>query len=75
MLLRLGASVHAIDKTWNTPPLTWALTGWQRSGHGGRYYDVVAALVAAEARVTPDLVAWDKVQADAEMLAALSKRT
>ena len=36
VLLQHGANLHAIDKTWNTPPLLWALTGWQRSGHGGR---------------------------------------
>ncbi len=63
-LLRHGARIDAIDKTWNTPPLMWALTGWQRSGHGGQYYDVVAALVAAGALVTPDIEQWNSVQAD-----------
>ena len=29
-LLRWGARVDAIDKTWGTPPLIWALTGWTR---------------------------------------------
>ena len=35
-LLRHGARVDAIDKTWGTPPLVWALTGWdrQRAGQG-----------------------------------------
>jgi ankyrin repeat protein len=69
VLLEHGASIHAIDKTWQTPPLLWALTGWQRSGHGGRYYEVVARLVAAGAQVTPDVLEWDKI--DPEMLAAL----
>jgi ankyrin repeat protein len=71
VLLKHGASIHAIDTTWNTPPLAWALTGWQRSGHGGRYHEVVAQLVAAGAEVTPELIEWDKVQFDPDMLAAL----
>jgi ankyrin repeat protein len=71
VLLKHGAHVHAIDKTWKTPPLVWALTGWQRSGHRGRYYEVVAQLVAAGAHVTKDLIEWDKAQLDPEMLAAL----
>lgn len=70
-LLRLGARVVAIDKTWKTPPLVWALTGWQRSGHSGNYYDVVAALVAAGATVAADILNWDKAQADKKMSAAL----
>jgi ankyrin repeat protein len=73
-LLKHGASIHAIDRTWNTPPLKWALTGWQRSGHRGQYHEIVAQLVAVGARVTPDLIEWDKVQADPDMLAALQSR-
>lgn len=74
VLLRHGARIDAIDKTWKTPPLQWALTGWQRSGHAGKYYDVVAQLVAAGARVTPDILEWDKAQLDSKMLAALQTR-
>ena len=51
--------------------LVWALTGWQRSGHAGEYYEVVAALVATGAMVTPDIERWDKAQADPKMLTAL----
>ena len=40
-------------------------------GDGGRYYEVVAQLVEAGAQVTPDLIEWDKVQLDPDMLAAL----
>jgi hypothetical protein len=71
VLLKHGAEVHAIDKTWKTPPLVWALTGWQRSGHRGQYYEVVAQLVAAGAHVTTDLIEWNKAQLDPQMLAAL----
>ena len=75
VLLQHGADIHVIDKTWKTPPLVWALTGWQRSGHGGQYQKVVAQLVAAGARVTPDMLEWDEVQRDRDMLAALRTPT
>src|SRR6185436_17042164 len=73
-LLRHGARVDAIDKTWGTPPLVWALTGWARqpAGQRDRYYEVVARLVSAGAKVTPDLLAWDKAKEDPDMLAALT---
>jgi hypothetical protein len=74
-LLRHGARVDAIDKTWGTPPLVWALTGWGRepAGQGDKYYEVVARLVASGANVTPDLLAWDKAKANPKMLSALTK--
>jgi ankyrin repeat protein len=74
VLLQHGAQIHTIDKTWKAPPLQWALTGWQRSGHRGQYYEVVAQLVAAGARVTPDILEWDKAKLDPDMLAALQAR-
>ena len=71
-LLRRGARVHVIDKTWGTPPLVWALTGWDRQRPGqDDYYEVVARLVAAGANVTSDLLAWDKAKANPRMLSAL----
>jgi ankyrin repeat protein len=75
-LLRRGASVDVIDKTWGTPPLVWALTGWGRSAATpvDRYYAVVAQLVAAGANVTSDLLAWDKLRADPKMLTALTEK-
>jgi ankyrin repeat protein len=75
-LLRHGARVDAIDKTWGTPPLVWALTGWdgQPAGQGDKYYEVVARLVAAGATVTPDVLAWDKAKANPKMLSALTKK-
>jgi ankyrin repeat protein len=73
-LLRHGARVDAIDKTWGTPPLLWALAGWDREsgGRDERYYDVVARLVAAGAKVDSKLLAWEKVRADPRMLMVLS---
>ena len=62
--------VDAIDKTWGTPPLIWALTGWSRkpATDAGRYYQVVALLVAAGAKVTPALLESDKVRADPKIV-------
>jgi hypothetical protein len=75
-LLRHGAPVQAIDKTWGTPPLVWALTGWdlRPAGQQEKYYEVVARLVAAGATVTPELLAWDKAKANPKMLSALTGR-
>jgi len=74
LLLRHGARVDAIDKTWGTPPLIWALTGWsrERATDADAYYRVVARLVAAGASVTPAQLEWDKVRADPRMVAALT---
>jgi hypothetical protein len=73
VLLRHGARVDAIDKTWGTPPLLWALTGWDRKrAKTNPYHEVVAQLVAAGATVTPELLEWDAVRADPTMLAALT---
>jgi len=73
LLLQHGARVDAVDKTWKTPPLIWALTGWDRAPAPKleRYYRVVAALVRAGAHVAADLLESDKVRADSKMFAAL----
>ena len=71
-LLRRGARTDVIDKTWGTPPLVWALTGWARKPSAGRYHEVVSRLVAAGAAVTPDLLDWDKARADPKMIEALT---
>jgi ankyrin repeat protein len=75
-LLERGANVDRVDKTWGTPPLLWALTGWtrKRPTDAGRYYDVVLRLVAAGASVKPDLLELENVRADPEMRAALTAR-
>ena len=73
-LLRRGARTDVIDKTWGTPPLIWALTGWSGKppAEAGQYHEVVSRLVAAGANVKPDLLEWDKVRADPKMIAALT---
>jgi ankyrin repeat protein len=73
LLLRHGADVHAIDDTWRTPPLSWALTGWSRKeNQPGGYYEVVSRLVNAGATVTPGILQWSEARADPRMLAALA---
>ena len=74
-LLDRGASVTAIDKTWGTPPLIWALTRWAERPDWGDFYSVVTELVAAGAPVRKDLLEWDKARADPKMLAALQTTT
>jgi ankyrin repeat protein len=72
-LLRRGARVDIRDRTWGTPPLTWALTGWS---HGkapdARYHETVAMLVAAGSEVKSEWLEWEKVRADPRMRAALN---
>jgi hypothetical protein len=74
VLLRYGARVDMIDKTWGTAPLVWALTGWVRESgaRDERYYDVAARIVAAGAKVEPRLLAWETVRTDPRMLMVLS---
>lgn len=73
-LLRRGARVDPLDKSWGTPPLVWALTGWRNNedaDRAGRYHAVVARLVRGGARVDPELLAMEEVQRDVAMLSAL----
>jgi hypothetical protein len=72
LLLARGADVHAIDDTWQTPPLSWALTGWSRKeNEAERYYPVVAALIGTGAKAGPETLEWARARGDAKMLAAL----
>jgi len=72
LLVARGARVDAIDRTWKTPPLKWALTGWARKdADPDACYEVVARLVRAGAEVTPDILDWENVRADSHMQAAL----
>jgi hypothetical protein len=79
LLLERKAPVSIKDETYQGTPLGWALYGWGESPNRGRYYEVVALLVAAGAK---DEAAWladpdrgmpltTKIQADPHMLAAL----
>ena len=72
-LLRRGARVDAVDQTWGTPPLVWALTGWSQrpNVNPARYQAVVSLLIGAGAVVTPELREWARQRQEPAMLAAL----
>jgi hypothetical protein len=64
------------DEKFGGSPLDWALHGWRDppAGNVGLQREVVALLVGAGARVEPQMLAFEGVQADAGMLAALTGR-
>ena len=74
LLLERKAPVDAKDDAWDNTPLGWALHAWgnppPESKHG-RYYEVVALLVAAGTRVEPEWLADENVRADSRLVAAL----
>jgi ankyrin repeat protein len=76
LLLRHGAAVDVTDDTWHTAPLVWALHAWRHEPQAApeRYHEVVSMLVAAGAVVSRELLDDEIVRADAEMLAALTRR-
>jgi ankyrin repeat protein len=73
LLLERGSPLNIKDKTYDKTPLGWALYGWGHPAEtrDGRYYEVVALLVAAGATVEPERLADEKVCSDPSMLAAL----
>ena len=57
LLLERGAPVDAKDESYDGTPLEWALYGWGNSpgmAERGRYYEVVALLVRAGAKLDPE---------------------
>jgi len=77
LLLARKARLDIKDKSFDGPPLGWALHGWNPNDTQGRYYKVVALLARAGATVDPgwladpDLPLPAKIRADPRMLAAL----
>jgi hypothetical protein len=66
--------VDVRDKTWGTPPIMWALTGWSNgTAPDDRYHGTVAMLVDAGAEVKSEWLEWEKVRADPAMRAALTR--
>jgi ankyrin repeat protein len=82
LLLDCGAPVDVRDQSYDGTPLGWALYGWGsglRPSGRGSYYEAVALLVRAGAKLDPEWYsidedrrrARDKVQSDPRMAAAL----
>ena len=83
LLLQRGAPVDARDENYGGTPLGWALYGWGtgtegQAEHDG-YYEAVALLVQAGARLNPEWYeddedrrrAWEKIRSEPRMLTAL----
>jgi hypothetical protein len=83
LLLERGAPVDAKDESFGGTPMDWALYAWgnaaDREAQRGRYYDVVALLARAGAKLDPQWYEDDedrrraatKMRSDPRMLAAL----
>jgi hypothetical protein len=83
LLLERGAPIDAKDKSYDGTPLGWGLYAWgnstEREAERGRYYDVVALLVRAGAKLDPEWYeddedrrrAGERMRSDPRMLAAL----
>jgi len=86
ILLRHGAPVNSLDASFGGTPLQWALYGWGSAATPsgtGDYYDAVAALAKAGAKLDTVWFEGDdderrraiaKLRADPRMLAALEGR-
>ncbi len=81
LLLERGAPIGVKDESYEGTPLGWALYGWgapERTPRGS-YYQVVALLVRAGAKLDPEWYqddedrrhAADRIRSDPRMLAAL----
>lgn len=70
-LLARGASVHALDTRYGSPPLVWALHAWlvEQRGPADRYRAVVLQLLDAGATVRADWIDDERLRADAELFA------
>ena len=81
LILERNPPLDARDKTYDGTPLDWALHGWAHptdSAKRDNYYEVVALLARAGAKVDehwlaqdPDWPTAEKLRADTRMLAAL----
>ena len=70
-----ASDLDLADEKYNSPPLGWAIHGWQNppSGNMGRQCEVATLLVAAGARVDPTWLDSEQLRADPLMLAALKR--
>lgn len=76
LLLRRGAPVNVADDTYGTPPLVWALHAWLVENRDAEKYRTVLMLLAdAGALVEAEWIDDERVRADAQLFAALSRLT
>jgi hypothetical protein len=75
LLLRRGAPVNVTDRAYRTPPLVWALHAWLVERRAADpYRTVLRLLVEAGARVEPEWIDDERLRADADLHAVLSRR-
>ena len=68
-----GTDLNVKDEKYKSTPLGWAVHGWRNppAGNRGRQREVVMLLVAAGAKVEPDLLESENVRANPAILAVL----
>jgi ankyrin repeat protein len=76
LLLQRGAPVNMTDAVHDTPPLVWALHAWlvERHGDAETYRTVLRMLADAGAEVKAEWLEDDRLRADGDLHAALSRR-
>jgi ankyrin repeat protein len=76
LLLERGAPVNVTDAVHGTPPLAWALHAWlvERREQADAYRTVIRRLADAGAEVKPEWLDHDRLRADGDLHAALSRR-
>jgi len=72
-----GTDLNLKDGKYKSTPLGWAVHGWCNppAGNHGRQREVVTLLVAAGAKVEPDLLQSERVRDNPEILGILSARS
>jgi len=72
-----GTDLNLKDEKYKSTPLGWAVHGWCNppAGNHGHQREVVTLLVAAGAKVEPDLLQSEMVRTNPEILGILSARS
>ena len=75
LLLDRGAPVDVIDNVYRTPPMVWALHAWLAEGRpSGSYPTVVRMLTDAGATVKAEWLDNDRLRAEGDLHAMLTRR-
>jgi ankyrin repeat protein len=75
LLIQRGAPVNLADETYGTTPLVWALHAWlvEDRGRAQDYRRVVKVLAESGAHVASDHIDDERLRADPELFALLSR--